>query len=46
MLQFCKRPFEITQGQIAFQNTVQCVNKQTVVVLLHSGTVYKKLAHF
>ena len=34
-LQFCKRPFEIIQGQIAFKNTVQCVNKQTVVLLLH-----------
>ena len=30
-LQFCKQPFEI-QGQIAFKNTVQCVNKQTVVL--------------
>ena len=45
-LQFCKRPFEIIQGQIAFQNTVECVNKQTVVLLLHPGTEYKKLAHF
>ena len=45
-LQFCKRPFEIIQGQIAFQNTVECVNKQTVTLLLHSGTEYKKLAHF
>ena len=34
-LQFCKQPFEIIQGQIAFKNTVQCVNKQTVVLLLH-----------
>ena len=31
-LQFCKQPFEIIQGQIAFKNTVQCVNKQTVVL--------------
>ena len=45
-LQFCKRPFEIIQGQIAFQNTVECVNKQTVVLLLHPGTEYKKLTHF
>ena len=30
-LQFCKQPLEIIQGQ----NTVQCVNKQTVVLLLH-----------
>ena len=30
-LHFCKQPFEIIQGQIAFKNTVQCVNKQTVV---------------
>ena len=30
-LQFCKQPFEINQGRIAFKNTVQCVNKQTVV---------------
>ena len=29
-LQFCKQPFEIIQGQIAFKNTVQC--KQTVVL--------------
>ena len=28
-LQFCKQPFEIIQGQIAFKNTVQCINKQT-----------------
>ena len=34
-LQFWKQPLEIIQGQIAFQNTVQCVNKQTVVLLLH-----------
>ena len=34
-LQFCKQPFEIIQGQIAFKNTVQCVNKETVAVLLH-----------
>ena len=31
-LQSCKQPFEIIQGQIAFKNTVQCVNKQTVVL--------------
>ena len=34
-LQFCKQPFEIIQGQIALKNTVQCVNKQTVVLLLN-----------
>ena len=34
-LHFCKQPFESIQGQIAFKNTVQCVNKQTVVLLLH-----------
>ena len=34
-LQFCKQPFEIIQGQIACKNTVQCVNKQTVVPQLH-----------
>ena len=34
-LQFCKQPFEIIQGQIAFKNTFQCVNKQTVVLSLH-----------
>ena len=45
-LQFCKQPFEIIQGQIAFKNTVQCVNKQTVILLLHPRTEYKKLAHF
>ena len=33
-LQFCKQPFEIIQEQIAL-NTVQCVNKQTVVLLMH-----------
>ena len=43
---FCKQPFESIQGQIAFKNTVQCVNKQTVVLLLHPRTEYKKLAHF
>ena len=31
-LQFCKQPFELIQWQIAFKNTVQCVNKQTVVL--------------
>ena len=45
-LHFCKQPFEIIQGQIAFKNTVQWVNKQTVVLLLHPRTEYKKLAHF
>ena len=30
-VRFCKQPFEIIQGQIAFKNTVQSVNKQTVV---------------
>ena len=45
-LQFCKQPFELIQWQIAFKNTVQCVNKQTVVLLLHPRTEYKKLAHF
>ena len=34
-LQFSKRPFEIIQGQIALKNTVQCLNKQTVVFLLY-----------
>ena len=45
-LQFCKQPVEIIQGQIAFKNTVQWVNKQTVVLLLHPRTEYKKMAHF
>ena len=45
-LHFCKQPFESIQGQIAFKNTVQCVNKQTVVLLLHPRTEYKKLAYF
>ena len=45
-LHFCNQPFEIIQGQIAFKNIVQCVNKQTVVLLLHARTEYKKLAHF
>ena len=31
-LQFCQQPFEIIQGQIAFTNMVQCVNKQTFVL--------------
>ena len=31
-LQFCKQPFEIIKGQIAFKNMVPCVNKQTVVL--------------
>ena len=39
-------PFEIIQGQIAFKNKVQCVNKQTIVLLLYPRTEYKKLAHF
>ena len=33
-LHFCKQPFESIQGQIAFKNTVQCVNKQTVVLFV------------
>ena len=41
-----KQPFEIIQGQIDFKNTVQCVNKQTVVPLLHPRMEHKKLAHF
>ena len=45
-LHFCKQPFESIHGQIAFKNTVQWVNKQTVVLLLHPRTEYKKLAHF
>ena len=45
-LYFCKQPFEIIQGQIAFKTTGQCVNKQTVVLLLHLKMEYKKLAHF
>ena len=45
-LHFCKQPFESIQGQIAFKNTVQCVNKQTVTLLLHPRTKYKKFAHF
>ena len=28
------QPFEIIQGQIAFKNTVQCVNKQTCCTLV------------
>ena len=46
-LQFCKQPFEIIQGQITFKNTVQCVNKQTVVLLCCTlERSIKKLAHF
>ena len=37
-LQFFKKPFEIIQGQIAYKNTVQCVNKQTVVLLFAPHT--------
>ena len=33
-LHFCKQLFETIQGQIAFKNMVQCINKQTVVLLL------------
>ena len=44
-LHFCKQPFESIKGQIAFKNTVQCVHKQTVVLLLHPRKEYKKLAH-
>ena len=40
-LQFCKQPFEISQGQIAFKNTVQCVNKQTVVLFAPQNGVQK-----
>ena len=43
-LQFCQQPFEIIQGQIAFTNMVQCVNKQTFV--LSCTLEYKKLVHF
>ena len=45
-LYFCKQPFESIQGQIAFKNTVQCVNKQTVVLLLHPRTKYNKIGPF
>ena len=45
-LHFCKQPFKSVQGQIAFKNTVQCVNKQTVVLLLHPRTEYKKIGPF
>ena len=33
-LHFCKQPFESIQGQIASKNTVQCINKQTVVLFV------------
>ena len=45
-IQFCKQLFEIIQGQIVLKNTVQCVNKQTVVLLLHPRTEYKKIGPF
>ena len=45
-LQFCKQPFEIIQGQIALKNTAQCVNKQTVIPLLHPVAEYKKIGSF
>ena len=35
-LHFCKQSFESIQGQIAFKNMVQCVNKQTVVLLCYT----------
>ena len=31
MLQLCKQPFEIIQGEIAFKNMVQCINGKTAV---------------
>ena len=54
-LQFCKQPFEIIQGQIAFKNRVRshglrirfnALNKQTVVLFLHPRTEYKKNGPF
>ena len=45
-LQFCKQPFEIIQGQIAFKNTVQCVNNQTIVLLLHPVFQHAGRAYF
>ena len=46
-LHFCKQPFESIQGQITFKNTVQCVNKQTVVLLCYTlERSIKKLANF
>ena len=42
-LQFCKQPFEIIQGQIAFKNTVQWVNCCPLVatcVLAYSAGVF------
>ena len=29
-LQFCKQPFKIIQGEIAFKYTVQCIYRQTI----------------
>ena len=43
---FVSSHLKLFQGQIAFKNTAQCVNKQTVVLLLPPRTEYKKLAHF
>ena len=45
-LSVCSLALQNNAEQIAFKNTVQCVNKQTVVLLLHPRTEYKKLAHF
>ena len=44
-LQFCKKPFEIIQEQIAFKTTVQCVNKQTVapcVLACRAGVFWRE----
>ena len=32
---FVSSHLKINQGQVAFENMVQCVNEQTVVLLLH-----------
>ena len=45
-LQFCKQPFEIIQGQIAFKNTVQCVNKQTVVLFAICCTLERSIKNW
>ena len=33
-LHFCKQPFEIIQGQIAFKNTAQCVTEANCYTLV------------
>jgi len=43
---FVSSHLKLFKGKKTKKNTAQCVNEQTVILLLHPRTEYKKLAHF